>query len=126
MTYERDDTKLVSAESIKSYLTLIRILTKDGKVKSVDKNKEQIYNAEMLKYAKLTEHERGKNAKKGNLAANPQVNWDFILKKRSEFEKSKYMTPTNLYNLTLISLITLIRPRRLDARHLKVYKKTPF
>jgi hypothetical protein len=125
MTYERDDTKLVSPESIKSYLILVRTLTKDNKVPSVDDKKQQVYNNEMIKYAKLTEHDRGKNEKKGNLAKNPDVNWNFIVKKRNEFEKTKMMAADNLYCLTLISLNTLIRPRRLDARHIKVYHKQP-
>ena len=125
MTYSRDDMKLVSSESIKTYLILIRTLTKDNKIASVTEDKQKIYNNEMKKYAKLTEHDRGKNEKKGNLAENPEVTWDFILKKRAEFEKSKYMTSDNLRFLTLISLTTLIRPRRLDARHIKVYHKLP-
>jgi arsenate reductase-like glutaredoxin family protein len=107
MTYENDENKLVSPESIKSYLTLIRELTKDNQVPSVDEAKVKIYNNEMLRYAKLTEHERGKNRKKGNLAKHSEVDWTWILRKRDEFEKSRYMTEEQIRHFALISLITM-------------------
>lgn len=125
MTYEKNPNKLVSSQSIKSYLTTIRTLTKDDKVAGVDKDKQEEYNKEMLKTAKLTDYERGKAERKGVLAEHPDLTWPDVEKKRDEFHASKNMTTRNLTHLTLISLNTMIRPRRLDARHLKVYHTLP-
>jgi hypothetical protein len=124
-TWKNNPDKLLSVESQKIIWTMIRMLTKYGVVKSVDKQKQQIYNDMMLKTAKYTEYERGKNLPKAELENHPDLLWEECLDKRDEYEKSAYFTKKNLEHLLFVSFYLLLRPRRAEYRFLKVFETAP-
>ena len=125
MTHNNDTSKLLSMESQKIIYTAIRVLTSKGAVEGVDPDDIKAFNAQMKLIARTTERKRAELDRRGNLKNNPDLTWETVLEKREEYEKSKYLTVQNLTNLLLVSFYTLIKPRRLELRLLKVYHKHP-
>ena len=125
MTYQNDGSKLLSLESQKVILTAVRVVTSKGAVEGVDADDIKAYNDQMKVVARTTERKRGELERRGNLKSNPDLTWEIVQEKRDEFNKTKYHTIKNLRNLLIVSFYTMIWPRRLEIRLLKMFKQTP-
>jgi hypothetical protein len=125
MKWRNNPNKTISLETQKAYLIAVRVLTQRGAIPSVDVEKRKVYQKAMLDKAKETGEIRGKNLRKSNLKDHPNLKYEDLIEKRNEFDGSAYMTLNNLKALLIVSLYTLLRPRRLEYRLLQYYSKEP-
>jgi len=115
----------LSVTTIRSFLSVIRVIVRDDKVLSVDKEKAQVYADELKDYINKRDEINDRSEPKGNLVKYPDLTWDMVVKARADYIKRTHKNAAKLFNLMVVSMYTQLPPRRGEYRTMKICSKLP-